>query len=449
MGIAESTWTTEQLEGITRNELVKRFLRETRLGITGVATGGSATTIDDTTQLKSTQYTTNDWVGGWARISKDAGGAGAAPEGEIRSITTYDPTTNGRITVDTFTTGVVVNDQYELWLNPNPKQVLDLLDVILKETIALPCYTVLTEVPDGDMEQGNTTDWTATNATHTKQTGAPGMYGKRYSRVVATAAGGYIESKAIRVEGSKGHHVSSLVRCGDKDTTATLLVRDATNGATIDSKTVNNTYMGRVWFNFNTPSTCKSVTLRLITVEDTKTTEWDEVCFQPHNAKSLRLPWWVKSPNQVKGIYKLNPHSVKQDLWSPELSGNREKGWLVQDGMIGVGQLRLFSNYQLPTSTPYYVYGIRNEEAYANDNSDIKRIDARLLIAHLAVEVFQLLKNPMFAKIESRWVTQELSNWSVKLQKLSYEHGRRLEDIRQGPGQDHYYYNPQMVFGDL
>src|SRR3990172_2216788 len=120
-----ATWTTQQIEGITRKNLLKRFLRESRLGTYGTATAGGSGTFDDTNNIKSTQFNSRDWVGGWARISYDAGGAAAAPEAEIRPITTYDPTTNARITVNpVFSANPAASDEYELWLI-NPRLVID------------------------------------------------------------------------------------------------------------------------------------------------------------------------------------------------------------------------------------------------------------------------------------------------------------------------------------
>ena len=54
-----TTPTVAQVEGATRNEIFKRFLRETGLGSYGVVTGvsgGATVTLDDTTRLKSSQF---------------------------------------------------------------------------------------------------------------------------------------------------------------------------------------------------------------------------------------------------------------------------------------------------------------------------------------------------------------------------------------------------------
>src|SRR3990167_8204573 len=221
-------------EGITRRNLLSRFLRETGLGHYGTATGGSTTTLVDTTTLQSTQFSDQDWVGGWARISRDAGGAAAAPEAEIRPITTYAPST-GTITVNpAFTAAPVSTDNYELWRFPSPRMILDSLDTLLQEEVWLPCWSPLSQIIDFDMEQDNMTHWTGTNATVTKVTIEPALNGKRWLSVVSTSAGGYATSPTYNVEPSKSYYVSTLVHPTSTFTLGPqLVVRDITNSANI------------------------------------------------------------------------------------------------------------------------------------------------------------------------------------------------------------------------
>jgi hypothetical protein len=75
-----------------------------------VATGGSATTIVDT--KLAGEGSDGDWEDGAAFIVYDAGGAGAAPEGEFRRVSAFDAA-SGTLTVDTaFTAAVDAGDRY-------------------------------------------------------------------------------------------------------------------------------------------------------------------------------------------------------------------------------------------------------------------------------------------------------------------------------------------------
>lgn len=429
--------TNPQVEGITRNTLFKRFLRETGLGAYGTATSGAVGSITDTTRLKSTQYDTKDWVGGWARISKDAGGAAAAPEAEISPITTYVNTT-GVISVNPdLTVAVAASDEYELWRNPNPQLVIDMLDELLQEEIYIPCWTMLTEVPDGDMEQDNTTDWTASNTTLTKVTGEPALFGKRYLRVVTTSALGYARSALLRVEPGKSYHLSAVARVSAVSTTARIIAYDETNGAAIDSADSVRLYPVRIGFDFTAPSGCYTVSARLANVENTVTTEWDEVVMYPLEARDIRLPWWVKDKGQILGVFKASLTSIATDLYDWIPRGERDKAWDKRDNAPGGRGLKLVARYGNMSSGPLFIYGIRNETAYSNDNSDEKAIDSNLLIAHLAYKVFShLAQRPISGFFNMEWLQKQKDDWLKTKTNLQYNYMERISQVITSPSPD-------------
>jgi hypothetical protein len=75
------------------------------------ATGGSTSTIQDTAAfLEVDDY----WIGKYVYITEDAGGAGAAPEGEERAIVDYSQE-DQELTVDpVFTAAVGAGDSFEI-----------------------------------------------------------------------------------------------------------------------------------------------------------------------------------------------------------------------------------------------------------------------------------------------------------------------------------------------
>jgi len=84
---------------ITLFELIRDVASHVGALVEGVATGGSTTTIIDTVvRTEPDDY----WNGGDALIIYDAGGAGAAPQGEIKRITDFVSSTS-TITAGTFT----------------------------------------------------------------------------------------------------------------------------------------------------------------------------------------------------------------------------------------------------------------------------------------------------------------------------------------------------------
>ena len=75
------------------------------------ATGGSATTIVDTTL--STSYQDDDLIGFTAFVTYDAGGAGADPEGKYSKVSDYVASTT-TLTIGTVTTAIAAGDEITL-----------------------------------------------------------------------------------------------------------------------------------------------------------------------------------------------------------------------------------------------------------------------------------------------------------------------------------------------
>ena len=433
-----TTPTVAQVEGATRNEIFKRFLRETGLGTYGVVTGvggGATSTLDDTTRLKSSQFNTKDWVGAWVRISKNANSYSTAPENDVSPITTYDPTTNGRLTFSPVVTGSIeVGDEYELWRFPNPRFVIDDLDTVLREDVYLPCWTVLSEAPDFDMEQTNTTDWTAgTNTTLSKASGEPSLDGARWLALTSSSnAGSAYNANEISVQPGEKYAIS-VVCYNRNSTTLTLEAYDMTNGVSINSKSWSGRFPRRIHFEFTTPSTCKN--LRIYLKHDTGigtlVSYWDELCLYPVNSYDIALPWWVKNKNQIKAVFKLSPVDIDTDVWDSSLRGNFYNDYEIRDNAFGRGQLRLVIERGTIPGILFF-FGVRNETAYSNDNSETKRLDENLITAALAAKVFGRLKTfPNSNAMQTTWVEKQAEEWDKKYKQLKRQQGERIEDIER------------------
>lgn len=90
----------------------------------GTATGGAANQIIDTNLPLIGWDSDDDFAGGWAAILRDAGGAGAAPQGQTRNISAYTGA-GGVITVSpVFTAAVAVGDNYGAMTARYPRDTL-------------------------------------------------------------------------------------------------------------------------------------------------------------------------------------------------------------------------------------------------------------------------------------------------------------------------------------
>ena len=109
----------------------------TELGATvGVASGGSATSIVDTLGLA--EYPDDYFNGGYAIIIRDAGGAGAAPEGEYGRVTNFDKATK-TATIETLSAAVAAADRYLL-----ATAAYDMLNVMARLNLVLDTLPIKT-----------------------------------------------------------------------------------------------------------------------------------------------------------------------------------------------------------------------------------------------------------------------------------------------------------------
>lgn len=426
------TYANTQVEGITRNTLLKRLLRDLGLGQYGTATSGSTTTIVDTARLQSTQYNSQQWVGGWARIGKDAGGAGAAPEGEISPITTNAPGT-GTITFNpAVSAAVAANDEYQLWYK-RPQDVLDLIDRCLTEDLYFPCWTILSEHPDSDME-GATGDWSAGGtASIAKRTTDPVFSGKQVLRVTNSAALDYAGSvNYIEVEPNRSYHVSVVVRIAT-GTGARLAVQDETNASVIKYADSSSRGYVRIGFDFTTPSTCRRITFKLHGIGASEVTDWDELSFFEIGSSSIALPWWVKNKNQVIGVFEADLRGLGTDLYDAELQGDLTDRFDIVDNAFGRGILRLQTRYGGITR-PLFILGLRNETAYANDNIEKKLIDSRLLIACIGYRYWQTMVHLGEAsETQRRQAKEQHDKWEKDYYRYQAEFLDRIQTVITSP----------------
>ena len=424
-----------QVESITREELLQRVLRESKVGGYGVATGGGTTTVVDTGKLQSSQFNAQEWVGGWVRIvtTTDA----AAPVGEIRTVTTYAPAT-GTITVDpAFSANLTAGDTYELWKYPHPQDVLDMIDTLMREDIWLPSWATLSEVPDGDMEQSGVSDWTDTNASSVKVTSEPALSGERWLEVTASSAGGYSSTFSFGVEPGGSYYTGALVMPIGAYT-GELVAYDVTNSVNIKSVTSDRRYINGVGFDFTVPATCYQIALHLVGQEINSVVRWDDIMLWGYNAPDIALPWWVKNKDQVKGIFRFERWQAGNTTRFPRLTRGINGQYGYYDDSFGRDQLRLFrSSGQMPL--PIMIMGTRNPTAFSDDTS-AKRIDENYLFTCVMYRLFSMLdNNPASAKLNREWLQSKLRDWRNDWLMVSYQQAERIEQVLQGPDRTALY----------
>ena len=319
----------------------------------------------------------------------------------------------------------------------------------MKEDCYLPCWTILTEVPDGDMEQNNTTDWAATDATVTKITSEPALWGKRWLSVVTTSAGGYASSNTLNVVPGKVYHLSALCRATAGSTTAQMTLYDVTNSAVLDR--VESTYLNTVRLHTQVaiPDDCHQVAIRLGNSENEVTSVWDEVSFWGLDSRTYPLPWWVKNKAQVKAVCTSTFAHIADNVWdgSPKLITDKNK-WDFADSAFGRGQLSVMTKYGSP-ERPLYVVGTRNESAWANENAETKNVSLNWVIARMMYLLFRRMMQPMrVGNINMDWVKEQVNYWTKEWEKEKRKQDERLSDIFQSEANEVMYYSSDHYAGE-
>lgn len=322
----------------------------------------------------------------------------------------------------------------------HPQKVLDTLDQVMTQDAFLPDWGICTEVPDGDMEQNNITNWTDSGNTSTsKSTSEPLMSGKRYLTIDGQA-GDYAESALLRVVPGRRYHVSALARDTNGGATAKLIAYDKTNSATISSVTTASRTTVRIWMEITVPSTCYAMAIRLQSVAADQT-DWDDVCVYALDSQDLPLPWWVSNKSQVHGVFKSRWTDIGSNQWDPIPWGDLDRDrWDFRDSAFGRGQLRIVSRQGTP-SEPVYVFGLRNETAWANENTETKHIDLDWLTARMMVVLLRQMKGPLSIGLQhSDWLDGQQKYWEEEWRKERKKQEERIQDVLQAQAPEVYVY---------
>lgn len=382
-----------QVESVTRPQVLKRWLRESGLGQSGTATGGSTTTLVDTNRLQSTQFNDRYWVGGWVRLTS------GTDISVWRTITTYAPST-GTITFNpAMGTGPSNGVTYELWRTPfDPSIYLDALDNLLTKEFWGPRLSWLTEVPDGDMEATGTSTYTNSNATLTKVSWSlsqEGVTGKQALSVATTSAGGYATlADAIGVDPGMSLNVGVNFTPNDRTATntGTFVVYDVTNSAAIYTFTTSQKTTVRFSRTIQVPSTCRLLNVRMGSAQNSVTGIWDGLSLLDAGGSDLPLPWWIRTPSQVKGIYRWEPQQQGSgtDEYDPAFRGAERVDCDIEPWARGSGQVRATLREGALGSNHYWVFGTCNETAFASD-TESKRVEENWLVAGLKARAAEIL----------------------------------------------------------
>jgi hypothetical protein len=439
--VADST--PVNVEGLTRPELIRRLAIETGMAVTGVATATATngSYLIDETQLKTLQSSPSEWKGGWLRM---ASGQNA---GVIKPVVDFVPELGKPILEPFFSLPVAAGDQYELW-KVNPSVVISVIDQCLTSELFSPCWTVLSDIPDYDMEQADLTHWIpGAGANISKVSSHPRLFGERHLRVVSTVPGGYARSDLFGVEPGKQYHLSAVARC-EPGATARLIAWDETNNVEIGHHDSNRLFPARIAFqSFTTPQTCFAVSFRLATVEPGATTEWDEVCSFHTASPDILLPWWVTLPDQVKGYFNLTPLTFGTHLWDSVLRGEADRRFDTIKNFGGGAAFKGQARFGY-LAWPVFILGTRPTTAY-DDDLQTKFVDLNLLLACVKYKLYKYHSQPMVTGLlDAENFKGMLGNAEAEWMQMSQSQSTDLNRVIDSPTPWGRFIDHRFTYGE-
>jgi hypothetical protein len=200
---------------------------------------------------------------------------------EVARVTNVDfsSSTSNLTTSPAFTGSMVSGTDYELHYKYYPVYVEDLIGEVLGN-LEVTYLFPLTLVPDGDMEAGNTTSWTADAGTGTdpalsKDTTTV-LHGRQALKVLANAdaTNSYAKSSSIYVPPVTQTLCAADVYISSGDS-AKLTLYDVTNSTPLETAESDSTGWVHLEFTYTTPPTCEEVQLWLESPAASDTTYWD------------------------------------------------------------------------------------------------------------------------------------------------------------------------------
>ena len=272
--------------------------------IIGTATGGAVGTVVDSAYAIP-GATTDHFDMRIIKIATDAGGAGAAPEGEVRYLSEagFTAATGTFATEVDFTAAVASGDTYEVH-EIHPDEIDNIIKAKVRNIHAPAFFPLSLHImagDDNDMESAPATNYSQTNGTRANESTI--VFGGAQSlKLTATAAGGYANTGSIGVPESLPLYaaIMSYVTSGDS---ATFRVIDVTNSnATIDDATSDEPSWMDMVIPFTTPSGCEQMDFRFISDANTDIAYWDDFQVWRQNGGVYPLPSWITRKDQVVDV---------------------------------------------------------------------------------------------------------------------------------------------------
>jgi len=283
--------------------VIKRAYAGRHSPIIGTATGGAVGSVIDSAYAIP-GATADHYDFRIVKIATDAGGAAAAPEGEVRYVSEGGYTAaSGTFAVSAnFTAAVASGDTYEVH-EIHPNEIDNIIKAKVRNIYAPTFFPLSLHImagDDNDMESAPATNYSQTNGTRANESTIV-HNGAQSLKLTASATGGYANAGSIGIPGSTPLYAAVMcyVTSGDS---ATFRVWDVTNSAAIDDATSDEPSWMELIIPFTTPATCEQMDFRFISNADTDIAYWDDFHVWRQGTGVYPLPSWITRMDQVVDV---------------------------------------------------------------------------------------------------------------------------------------------------
>jgi len=272
-----------------------------------IVTGATTSEVDsasilDNANLLDNDANANQYNKVWVRIDEFVTGGPSVGEAQRVRDAGYAGGT-GDLTTEAFSASVNTSTDFSLHYTLKPSEVDDATNLVLTNTFH-KAYHPLSIVANHDYEDAfASTNWEATNATITRTTAADVVpYGRNGQNVLLTSASGFSESEVINVDEGDVYFIWAAASADIG--TATLVIRDITNGADIspDANTNEEAFLDLA-YEFTIPSGCEVITVRLSGTSSSDDADWGPVVLFPRARKIFNLPRDMDYSSHVMGAF--------------------------------------------------------------------------------------------------------------------------------------------------
>jgi len=394
--------------------------------IVSTATGGAVGTVVDSAYAIP-GATADHFDFKIIKIATDAGGAGAAPEGEVRYISEggYTAATGTFATEVDFTAAVASGDTYEIHeIDPGE------IDKIIKRKVRdlympslWPLSLLIVQNDANDMEPSTiATDYDISVGASTLATETTIVRnGAQSLKSTNTVANEYFALKAL-LGVNEGQTLVAAASCyvtsGDD---AIFRVWDTTNAAAIDSATSDEVKWMDLIVPFSVPTGCERVDLRMMGVGSDDVIYWDDIQVWAQNRQVYPLPSWVTRKEQIEGVIAFPQGTAGPGTlqYRPDEWSSYKLSWGVERADIRADN-ELFIWVDSPGYSRPYVIARRTLPEPTSDTSAIF-FEPDLLVEGVLAEVYPILARMSTGEDATRYLRDAReadTNWQAGLRSL-------------------------------